>query len=823
MSGPPVPRSAQDVRTVDARAVLPAVGAWAAAWVAVAQPADAVALAAAAALGLALVTGAVIGATRRARPQPGRHRRSAVTSPSAAALLVTGVVAAVLLSTAAQLHHRQGGHLADLTSRGASVVVTGRVASEPEPLGRAREWEAAPRVRVQLDLESVAGRGERSGASAPVVLLGPATWGDVTLGERVRVRATLAATEPGERAVALLLAGDPPDVTDPPPATLRVVNAMRGRLRAVTADLSPQARGLVPGIAVGDDRALPTALEEDMRATGLTHLTAVSGAHVAILLGAVLGSTAWLPRRGRAVVGAVALAAFVLLVRPEASVLRSAAMGAVVLVALLLGRPSRALPALAGAVVGLILLDPWLAREYGFALSVLATGGLVLLARPWASWLSHVVPRWLAVGIAVPAAAQAACGPVVVLLTPAVALYAVPANLLAAVAVPPATVLGVAATLLGPVWPTAASVLVTAAAAFTWWIATVAQTFAGLPAAQVPWPAGGPGVLALAVATAAGVGVLARAGPRAAWLRPVVVVAVVVPALLVLPWRDDLVAALPDGWPPRGWVAIQCDVGQGAAFLLRSGDDAAVMIDTGPDGGAAGDCLGAADVGRVDLLVLTHAHADHVGGLAEVLAAAEVTAAVLGPGPEPAPGVRDTLTLLADAGVPVSRPVTHEVPVAPGGRAAGPADRGRAGEVDWQVLWPTPAAVARSPGGDGVNDLSLVLRLTAPGADVVALGDVELAGQAGVRGRLAGARGGAVDVVVMAHHGSARQDAGLAAALRPRLTVVSVGAGNDYGHPAASALELYARTGSVVLRTDTCGEIALVRRGPDLATVSRCR
>ncbi|RPF28797.1 competence protein ComEC [Georgenia muralis] len=822
-----MPRSAQDVRTVDARSVPPAAGAWLAAWVAVARPVDAVALGAAAALGLAAAAGAVIIATRRGRPAGARHRASALTAPAAATLLAAGVVAAVLLSTAAQLHHRQGGHLADLTSRGASVVVTARVATEPEALGRAREWEAAPRVRVHLDLESVAGRGERSRTAVPVVLLGPPAWGEVTLGERVRVRATLAATEPGERAAALLLTGDPPEVLGPPPASLRVVNAMRGELRSATAGLSPQARGLVPGIAVGDDRALPTELAEDMRATGLTHLTAVSGAHVAILLGAVLGATAWLPRRGRAVVGALALVAFVLLVRPEASVLRSAAMGAVVLVALLLGRPSRALPALAAAVVGLVLLDPWLAREYGFALSVLATGGVVLLARPWAAWLSHVVPRWLAVGIAVPAAAQAACGPVVVLLTPALAVYAVPANLLAAAAVPPATVLGVAATLLGPVWPAAASVLVTGAAAFTWWIATVAQTFADLPAAQVPWPDGVPGVLTLAVATAAVVGVLARAGPRATWLRPAVVAAVVLPALLVLPWRDHLVAALPDGWPPRGWVAIQCDVGQGAAFLLRSDADAAVMVDTGPDGGGAGDCLGDADVGRVDLLVLTHAHADHVGGLAEVLAAAEVTAAVLGPGPEPAPGVRETLTQLADAAVPVSRPVAGEVPApadeAPGSPAGGPPDRGRAGEVDWQVLWPTPGAVARSPGADGVNDLSLVLRLAAPGADVVALGDVELAGQAGVRGRLTEAPADPADVVVMAHHGSARQDAGLAAVLRPRLTVVSVGADNDYGHPAASALELYARTGSVVLRTDTCGQIALVRRGSDLATVSRCR
>jgi competence protein ComEC len=168
------------------------------------------------------------------------------------------------------------------------------------------------------------------------------------------------------------------------------------------------------------------------------------------------------------------------------------------------------------------------------------------------------------------------------------------------------------------------------------------------------------------------------------------------------------------------------------------------------------------------------------------------------------------LDQLADAGVPVSRPVADD--------GAG----GVAGDVAWRVLWPTARAVDRS--ADAVNDLSLVVRLDGPGLGVVALGDVELAGQAGLTSvlRTAGTQG-AADLVVMAHHGSARQDPDLAALLRPRLTVVSVGAGNDYGHPAASALDLYAATGSAVLRTDTCGPVAVVAGDGEPAAVARCR
>ncbi|PFG41251.1 competence protein ComEC [Georgenia soli] len=804
---------------LDARLVPAALVAWAAVHVAVAQPAGWSVAAAAVVLSLAVVPVHLLlrerRAVRRAGTRPGgaarrRHRDVAHRSPAAAALLTVMVVAAVLSSTAAQVHARTEGVLGDLVAHGASAMVTGRVAAEPRAMA-SREWDTTERYRVVVDAAEVTGRGARSAARAPVVVLGPASWGELTLGDQVEVRGSLVATDPGDEAVGLLLTSRDPRVVGPPPWHLRAVNLLRGALRAVTADLSPQARGLVPGIAVGDDRDLPEDLRTDMRAVSLTHLTAVSGAHVAILLGAVLGAAVWLPRRARTAVGAVALVAFVALVRPEPSVLRSAVMGAVVLLALVLGRPARALPALCAAVVALLLVDPWLARSYGFALSVLATAGLVLLARPWARWLSGVLPRWLATAIAVPAAAQAACGPVVVLLTPALSLYAVPANLLAAPAVPPATVLGVGATVVAPWWPDAAKALATAASWFTAWIALVARALAGAPGAQLAWPGGTGGALALAAVTAVGIALLARAGPRrTGHVLPVAAVAVV---LLVLPGpRQAVTGMLPDGWPPREWVAIQCDVGQGAAFLVRSGPAAAVMVDVGPAGAGADVCLRDAGVASVDLLVLTHGHADHVGALPEVLASVEVRRVLLGPGPEPGGAVEAVLGQLAAARVPVDRPVVGDTTV-----------RGRAGDVAWEVLGPGADAVGVAAGDAAVNDLSLVVSLEAPGLRALALGDVELDGQARLARRLRAAPVAPYDVVVMAHHGSARQDERLAALLAPRLTLVSVGQDNDYGHPSTSAVDLYAASGPV-LRTDLCGQVAVLRtdEAAGLATLAGC-
>ncbi len=176
-----------------------------------------------------------------------------------------------------------------------------------------------------------------------------------------------------------------------------------------------------------------------MRTTGLTHLSAVSGANFTLVCGTVLLVLTALGagRVPRLAVAALAAVGFVVLARPEPSVLRAAAMGLVGLVGLAGSRRAAGVPALAVAVVLLCVLDPWLSRSAGFALSVLATGGLLLLAGPWTRTLARALPLWAAAAVAVPLAAQAVCSPVTVLLTPQLSLVAVPANVLVAPAVAP--------------------------------------------------------------------------------------------------------------------------------------------------------------------------------------------------------------------------------------------------------------------------------------------------------------------------------------------------------------------------------------------------
>jgi competence protein ComEC len=243
----------------------------------------------------------------------------------------------------------------------------------------------------------------------------------------------------------------------------------------------------------------------------------VSGANCAVIVGLVLALTAalGLRRPARAAASLVALGAFVVLVTPQPSVRRAAVMAAVLILSTASGRPSRGLPALALAVVVLLAGDPWLARDLGFALSVLATAGLLVLAPPLADRLARRMPRRLADALAIPVAAQVACQPVLLVLQPGLPVHGVLANLLAEPAAAPATIGGLVACVLLPVWPAAGGLVLRLAWLPAAWISAVASVLSGLPWGRVPWPTGAGGVVALVVATALAVAAIALGrGPR---------------------------------------------------------------------------------------------------------------------------------------------------------------------------------------------------------------------------------------------------------------------------------------------------------------------
>lgn len=700
-------------------------------------------------------------------------------------LVCAAVAVAVLLSARAQLEARLSGGFADLRAGRAEVEVHGVALEDARQLGPSSRSEAM--VRLRLETASPAG-GVAVRSIARVTALGSVTG--VRRGDRVVVSGTLAALPAWEDSQALLLDSTVAARASPGGAA-GAVQALRGRFLAATTSLSAQGRGLVPGITIGDDSALPETLLEAMRRTSLGHLTAVSGAHIALVLAAVGLLAVRASTRLRAVLLTLALAGLVALVGPEESVVRATAMGCAAVVAILRGRPPRALPALATGIVLLLVLDPWLAFSFGFALSAAATAALLLLApalgRSAERLLRHAgwrPRRHVAAVLATPLAAHLACAPIILLFNPSVSLYGVLANAVAAPAVAPATLLGLASVVASPVWLPGATGLARAAELFTGWIAGTAMVVSRFPASSLPWPQGLGGALALAVLHV--LVTIALLLPPRRWPRPPGFLAV---ALAVSSLAGAAALLVRGG----EWSVFQCDVGQGSALLVRSGRTSAVMVDVGPDDGRSQDCLTAAGVTRLDLLVLTHPHADHVANLPAVLAAVRVDEVLLSPATEPRDAVRAVARELSFAGVP------HRVAVA--------GDHGTAGTVAWEVLWPTSV-----PGTADANDLSVAVLLAAPEGRVLALGDLQGGGQERLADEVAscGAPCRGLEVVAMAHHGSRDQDAALAALLDPAITLVSVGADNGYGHPTEEAIALYEDLGTRLWRTDLHGTIRIV-------------
>ncbi|NHI17020.1 ComEC/Rec2 family competence protein [Microbacterium excoecariae] len=727
----------------DLRMLAVAGVAWAAALVCVVAPGGAAWIAGACAV-------AAVGAVVIARAR---------SSPVWAVAVVACAVGACVAGHVAVAEPGRRAQAADLEGSVNGLVVT--VTSKVEP--------SAGGVRFTAD------------GPAPVSVMWPggAAQGGLDLGARVALTGEAWRADPGEAAVAVVRASAV-EVRAPPGGILAAASALRhGFVADVVRGLPEPGAGLLPGLSVGDTSGVSAELDADMIASSLSHLTAVSGANCALVVGIAYAACALCgARRGvRVAAGAVALAGFVVLVTPEASVIRAAAMAGVAMIALLTGRQGAGVAVLGVAVTILLLSDPWLAASFGFALSAAATAALLLLAGPLADGLARVMPRPLALAIAVPLAAQLACGPIIVLFAPEVALYGVVANMIAGPAAPAATVLGLAACLAQPI-----PVLADGLAALAWipsaWVAQTAHTFAALPAARLTWQAGFWGALALAVLGAAAAAALVRTG-RTRWARAsrgagrlllVAILGTGAGAIAVQTVVEPLTT-------PRDWSIALCDVGQGDAILLRDAG-AVALVDTGPDPRALSACLDRLGVDRVDIAFITHFDSDHVGGA--VALAGRVDRILHGPAESPAEAAR-----LSGLG---ARSV--------GEGSAGLA--GRIGGAEWRILWPRDGTRAFAPG----NDTSLVLDIGGGSVPrTLLLGDLSEQAQ---RLLAAAGEGGDVEVVKVSHHGSRDQLPALYAAARAELALVGVGE-NDYGHPHPDTLALLRASGAAIARTDTDG------------------
>ena len=445
--------------------------------------------------GLAAFAGVLLGLVLRRKKSGGRGRRSFLTTLTAALMLAAASTAHSAVSSA----QRHDDHMAGLVAGHASVVaeveitVAPRALKTPGPSGRAERWAVGAVAR------SLTSGGQVMHARVPVVIIGGQEWQHAASGELVRATGKLRPPDAGQVEAAILTASSPPARLAAGQDWQQAPAALGKRFAAAAAWLAPDARGLLPGMVTGDTGGLSEDLEAAMKTVGLTHLTAVSGANCSLILGAVLlaARSLRLARIPAATVALTALGLFVLMVGPDASVLRASLMGAVAVASLAVGRPGRGLSFLCLAVIGLLLVQPELGVSFGFLLSVLATLGIIVLGRGIMGWFPPSVPRWVAAAVAVPLSAQVLCGPVIVVLQPQFATYSLLANVLVAPLVAPVTILGTAAVALLPLVPWLAAVLIGVAGFFAGAVAALARFTAGLPGAAPPWPEGVFGLLTM--------------------------------------------------------------------------------------------------------------------------------------------------------------------------------------------------------------------------------------------------------------------------------------------------------------------------------------
>ena len=617
----------------------------------------------------------------------------------------------------------------------------------------------------------VSAGGKNFQLRAPIRIVTPSrTVAHLLPGQKIHFRATAVLSKEARVCALVFVQGDIEVRTEASRWANTLASIRNGlRINSGTGD----AGALIPGMVLGDTSKQSPIFKADMKRSGLTHLVAVSGANFAIVSAFVLWGMQFFVRsiRWRLFATSLFLASFIALVRPSPSVLRAAAMAAVLLVAKGSRRPSDSLPALGFAIAAVVIGDPWQARDAGFALSVLATAGLLLFAPRIISWLSKYLPKLISEALAPPIAATIFCSPVLIAIAGYLAPMSVIANLLAAPAVAPITIIGFIAALISPVAPFLTRALIFVIhfpAAFITWIAHWAAQFPVLKMSSAIL------ILLLVVLW------FARTLLQAHWKK---YVAITLCFLLFISWIGR--------WPGGNWSVANCDIGQGDSSVINLGNHRGIVIDVGPDAGLEDACLKALGIREIPLLILSHFHADHVEGLPGLLKKRNVGQVWVSNNTDPIFESARVQSWLKGINIQV---VTRGM-------------QSRISNIDINILWPLTSTqqFASNPGdGSSINNSSIATMITSPDFSLFTAGDLEPPVQELLRADLTH-----VDIYKVCHHGSKYQDPEFMANLSPAIAMISVGAGNTYGHPAAQTLAALTRLGARVVRTDTDGAIAI--------------
>jgi competence protein ComEC len=586
--------------------------------------------------------------------------------------------------------------------------------------------------------------------------------------------------------------------------------------RALGSGMPAREAALARGFVLGEDEDIDAATVEDFRRAGLSHLLAVSGQNVALLalLAMPLLALLGMPLRARLLWIVAAIAVYVPLAGGGPSIVRAGVMGALTLLATFAGRRASRLYTLAIAAIVTLAIDPRIGADIGWQLSFAAVLGILAIAQPLRRAIaralgSGVLRGALAEGMAVTAAATLATAPLIAFHFGELSTVSLIANLLVLPAVAPSMWLGMLASIGAQVPGFPAAIPNAITAPLLAYIAAVAS-WAGRPGwACLEVDLGVRGLVASYVALASSaialpallhrrrIAALRRmrspGNPRRnvfrspqsrktlhrVWGGAAIALFAAIATAYLAPSGDTGPTT-----PVVGLRVSVLDVGQGDAILLQPTAAPAVLIDGGPPGDELAAKLDDAGVDSLGVAVVTHEQSDHAGGIQELLER------------------RFPIGRLLYARL--GRRLRGEAEAAGAGLvrvAAG--DAIAAGRLRLSVLWPPPELLDQSPPpGADPNAQAVVLLARWRWFSILLTADAE-AGEVPIDP-------GPVDVLKVAHHGS--EDSGLDALLdrtTPRLAVISVGAGNPYGHPAAATLAELARHGVQTLRTDRRGTIEL--------------
>lgn len=695
----------------------------------------------------------------------GLFRKSSLVRTLLSALLVGGTILSIHVSI---LQHSA---VAELIGQSSEVRIRVTVTSEAK-----RTSTQVRGSRVAKSKQSFLGRtseiiveGSETKVRVPIRILTD-DKSLRTLGEEIEISGFLIKTPEKRVAATIIGSGQIVRISDAS-LLMNFLSDVRAKFRDRLSRYGDDGGSLIPGMIIGDTSLQTSEFSEQMRRAGLSHLTAVSGANFAIVSSMVF----LLSRRivskivARLILSSSFMVLFLLLVRPSPSVLRAGVMAAVVLVARASGNSRNAVSALATAISVLILIDPFQGLDPGFILSVLATGGLIFIAPKLSERLQRYLPESAAEMIAVPCAATLTCTPYLIILVGEVSALSIVFNVLVAPTVAPITILGFLSLITMPVG-ILSSALIWPAHVLAMWITTVARWSDSSPSLEINfW-------LLLSILV------------FLFWLHAVGARKLSIGFLVIILAGTFLSSFL---FPGRDWRIVQCDVGQGDALIVNIGDGDGILFDAGPEPRALIRCLHLARIKRLSLVIVSHGHADHYFGADGLLQKIPIG------------------EIWSNGNTDISDLIGSEVKRVRQGTSA------RIGDTYVEILWPNDSPQSfTSLRGDGSqeNNQSVVVLLRQAGVQVLITGDIEPEVQAILARNLDLAD---VDILKVPHHGSRFQDTKFIHEVSPVIALVSVGAGNSYGHPNAGLLKTFAAQGIRVFRTDKDGPISVAWRFDD--------